>query len=1011
MSKRNFAVKKKVMQHAVSIAIGTMALTNFALAQTQSVVTEDTKTTSDSDSSAKVERVEVTGSSIKRIDKEQASPVTIVTHEEIQEMGANTLAQVMSHVSQAVPDLLDSSSMFGATEGASDINLHGLGPQTTLVLLNGRRLSNYGTGYGGQYQFVNIDTIPADAIERIEILTDGASAIYGSDAIAGVVNVITKTSYVGAETHASVTDVPATHGNQEYNAGISYGFGDLATDKYNVYGTLNVYDRQPVYANQLFGVLQPTWLKFNPTYIPNFYGNVPYGINAGTEGTYSANGQLNQQPGPGCTTPVMPGTPAQQRSSNTICALNTTALGNFWIPASKRVNLFLDGHYEFSNGVEGFAELSGTMINMHTQLQPGSGVSGAAWNWYARNGGLETYAFPYLSATNPYNVMANNPALAGNANGIASLNYTFLDDPSYSQHTDKDNEYRIVAGLRGTTREWDWETALTFAGTYGSLASSGYNPSPQGVEAAFGPFTTVVTPAGTFEVMSDHPAYQLGVNSPSNTALMKQMFPTFTYASWDEITNWDGKMSGKIGHLDGGDLMFAAGANLMHEMFSSPGAANAADGEIAFQGGSWIEGSRTTEAVYAELLAPITKKLEADLAIRDDKYPNFANHIVPKIGLKYQATDTLIVRGTFSQGFRAPSLIESGTGGSYLETSVVDPLRCSQTNAIAAVYLKGTPSQQLIGQQLASSTQCSGYLIGGDTSPNPGLKPETANIGTFGFVFNPAKIFDFSADYWVIDYRNQIVQQSTSQILDNALATNPLGVPGVFTRSPLSQADIATNNNVASICAANPSICPNGVPSYTVGNVSGVMNSYINQAESLYDGFDINANSHLNLGSFGKLDLSWKSTIKHREDSPGPNPFWQGNLVGTYMVPRVTGVFSSVWKYGDYDVGLSANYTGPQTLAGVPGYENPAFADLASCEQNLNVTPSICKEGVGSSTYWTANFDWHPNKQLRVNLNIQNVFNREPRYDPESYSNNGVNTYELAYMYGRIFNLTANYKF
>ena len=238
---KHSAFKKKMIAHAVVVALGTLALLSVAAAQTTDAAATSAQKQADDnlpDLSKPVHRVEVTGSNIKRMDAEQASPVTVISKQEIQQMGANTLQEILAHVSQAVPDLVDSMSMFTGTEGATDANLRGLGPEATLVLLNGRRLSNYGTAYGGQYQFVNIDTIPVDAIERVEILTDGASAIYGSDAVAGVINVITKKSYNGAELHASGTAVPKTSNNHEYNIGGSFGFGDLATDKFNVYGTL-----------------------------------------------------------------------------------------------------------------------------------------------------------------------------------------------------------------------------------------------------------------------------------------------------------------------------------------------------------------------------------------------------------------------------------------------------------------------------------------------------------------------------------------------------------------------------------------------------------------------------------------------------------------------------------------------------------------------------------------------------------------------------------------------------
>ena len=150
-------------------------------------------------------RVQVTGSNIRRTDVETASPLQIITKQDIENMGARTLLQVLDNLPAARPAQVDSKSLFTGSDGASQANLRGLGAQGTLVLLNGRRLSYYGAPAGFQTQFVNIDAIPAAAIERMEVLTDGASAVYGTDAVAGVINVITRREYQGAEVSVTST--------------------------------------------------------------------------------------------------------------------------------------------------------------------------------------------------------------------------------------------------------------------------------------------------------------------------------------------------------------------------------------------------------------------------------------------------------------------------------------------------------------------------------------------------------------------------------------------------------------------------------------------------------------------------------------------------------------------------------------------------------------------------------------------------------------------------------------
>ncbi|MFZ6655745.1 TonB-dependent receptor plug domain-containing protein [Undibacterium sp. TJN19] len=950
------------------------------------------------------QRVEITGSSIKRIDQEQSSPIQIVRREQIEQMGANTLQQVLANISANVPDLKDSQSLFTGMDGASSANLRGLGTQATLVLLNGRRLSSYGATYGFQYQFVNIDSIPVDAIERVEILADGASAIYGSDAIAGVINVITKTNYRGLDVRMNGQKSMKTHSNGEYGAAVTYGFGDLATDKFNVFGSLSYYQRDAVYLPDILSSIPDSYYQYHPSFLTNMRiaeGSGPGVLNPGTLFAFSNVG-TNRAPAQGCPTPLS----LKADGSNTTCALNTLNLGKFWVPSSKRTNGFLSAHYDVNENVQAFAELALTHIDLSTSVGPPNFSSGDYPSWYARNTGvnLNTLTFPYLSANNPYNTL---PArLQGNMGGVAGLSYRFLDAAGLAKQSTVDDEFRLVTGLKGTTGRWDWETALTLAGTHSVMNQRGSNPSVSGLLAAFGPYTK--DPKTGYTLMSDNPAYKFGVDNASNRALLEKMYPNVQYPSWDKVANLDGKVSGKIATLPAGDVMMAAGFNLNYENYSSPGDTAAANGDIWWQGGSWFKGQRTSEALFAEFLVPVTKSIEADFAIRDDKYPGFDNNIVPKVGLKIQALNSLLLRGTYSEGFRAPSLAESGTGGIYAVSSVQDPVRCTQTNAIAAVLMKSAnPNDVTTGRNLLNS-ECSAYNIGGVTSPNANLMPEKAKISTIGFVFQPTKDFDISADYYFINRKNEINAENYNQLLERAITKygpDVGDVPGVLLRTPISPQDKANQGQAATVCAANPGLCSK-LPVYTVGLMGGMIGSYINQSQTLVDGFDVNANARFALADYGRLTLGLQTTIARRFIVKGADGEWQENSIGSYNTPRITGRFSSSWNYGNWDVSLAANYTGPQRLQGVGGWYDPSF-DPDSCETRLDTPKSLCSKGIASITTWTSNVSWKPRKDIKIDLNIQNLFNKQPEYDPRGTY--GVNNYDN--FLGRLVKLSFNYQF
>ena len=957
----------------------------------------------------KVQRVEITGSSIKRVDQETAAPVEIITRQQITDMGATTLSQVMNHISANVKvvDLVDTGSGYTASEGGSAANLRGLGPQATLTLLNGRRLSSFGATYNSQYQFVNIDAIPVSAIERVEVLADGASAIYGSDAIAGVINIITKDSYNGLELSADAQKPSKTHGGREYNGAISYGVGDLASDKYNVFGTLSFYQRDRVGFPDGMSTIQPTWLQYHKGFLPNLHmsdGTGPGVINPGTLYAYGDDATY-RLPAAGCTT--VTGADPTYRS----CARNSAPTQGDMLTSSKRANLFVSGHFDLGNSIEAFSEVSASRIEMHGQFGA-PWLDDYPWSWYARNTGykLQTFVGPYLSPTNPYNTIASRPDLQGNMGGVAGLDYTFLDDPNYSQHQTTDTEYRVVGGLRGARGDFNWSSAVTIAGTHTTQWSQGYNPSPSGFLAALGPYTT---DASGNLLMSDHPAYQFGTTNATNRALMYQMFPRFTYESGDKIINWDGKISDKITTLAGGDMMYAVGASYGYEKYDYSGDPRTENGDVAWQGGSWWLGSRSTKALYGELVAPVSKKLELNVAVRDDKYENFDNNVVFKLGATSKVSDALLLRGTMSQGFRAPSLVEQGTGGSYAVGSVNDSVRCKQTDAIANVLLASSKAADIeAGKQMLGS-QCSGVNMGQVLQPNPNLKPETANIATLGFVLNPSKLFDISADYFFISRKNEIVPQSTSDVLQQAIAEHGedvSSVPGVFVRNDVSAADHAREGQAAAVCAANPAACPHGAPVYTVGTMAGMIVSYVNQTRTLVDGFDIQAHAHFKLDTYGKLDLGWQSTIKRRMMIGSADGGWGPNQIGSYDQPRVTGTFTAKWTRGDYDVALTGDYTGHQSLTRGYNYYADSGYENGNCYTRSDISPAQCDSGLGANTYWTANFGWRPVKNLTLNLNLQNLFNRQPAYDPRSW-NYGVNDFAERFRYGRLTKLSANYQF
>jgi outer membrane receptor protein involved in Fe transport len=955
----------------------------------------------------KMVRVEVTGSSLKRINAETASPVQVIDAKEIENMGARTLLQVLDNLPAARPAQQDFRSMFTGSDGASQANLRGLGAQGTLVLLNGRRLSFYGAPAGFQTMFVNIDSIPAAAIERMEILTDGASAVYGSDAVAGVINVITKKSYQGLEARGNIDRSPSVKSYGERQGSLIYGLGDLNSDGYNVYGSVNVYQRDRISSADTYLKRPGAFYDANPSFVPGFrvgVGSEPGVLNPGTFFVFDKanNNARTQRAVSGCTTQIT-------EASGTRCVWNSLPYALDTGPSSDRVTGYLNGRMKLGGDLEAFAETAYTHIKLRGENGPRTFNSGSTNNWFARNTGtnLNTFAIPYLGPNNAYLKGKLDADMAAKMGGAAGLNYLLQDATGHFGQTNIDNSYRALAGLRGSFGNgWDFETALSVAGSHSTLYQT-ININTKGFEKAFGPFTKDPVTGRTY--ISDNPAYKFGEISESNAALLREAYPTFDIQSWTKLITWDGKVEGTLFKLGEREVRAAFGASLMRESFYTPGNPDAANGLITQQGGSWFDGQRNISAVFSEVVVPVTDTLELNAAARLDKYPNFAANLAPKLGVQWRARPELMVRGTYSEGFRAPNLAESGSGGVFAQVGGIrDTVRCDETNAMAKLLMKSvTPAEAELGKNLLNSN-CS-TTVGGLTPPNPNLRPEKAKISTAGIVLQPAKDVSISVDYWFVYRRNEIVRQDFNELFTQLVDKYGPTLAGTSAaiRNPINDADRGNIAAVAAMCKnpANAAACSGALPTYSVGNIGGLINSYSNRGRTLVDGVDIDARTRFSLGNMGKLNTGVSATIRRREtynseDGTG----FSGNYVGYYDSPRIRATFNADWSYEKFVTSVFVNYSGKTKWAVAPWDTDNAPGTCMAA--GVEMPKNQCD---GAPSYTTVNLglSWKPIKNLDLGLNIKNVLNKQPYFDPNGWE--GYNHSQN--LFGRQFAFSASYKF
>jgi iron complex outermembrane receptor protein len=713
-----------------------------------------------------LERVEVTGSNIKRINAETTAPVEVITREQIVRSGQPTVADLLRNLSANSGGSFGESFSNSFAPGAAGISLRGLGQKTTLVLLNGRRVAGYGFAQNLQESFVDLNAIPSSAVERVDILKDGASAIYGSDAIAGVVNIILRRDYKGVEVGGG--GALGSDGDRSFS--VIAGAGDLSTDNFNIFGVLDYYKRDELMMSETkFGASRDmrkyaggrnfnsltaggTWRQLSPT---NVATNVYQAISGCTGVVLTGPEALEA----GLINPAT--SAAQGAAGNTFC---TQATNQFLsaLPATERVGFTSRGVYQVSPSVSAFGEFG---LNRNTTSQTFTNP------FFAGTVGLTPPALlPFTYNINFAPGVAGNP-FDTNARYTGSLNDLGTRNADITSDT-----LRALGGLNYAVGDWDMESAV---GLSRNKAESFFSNrlTLSGTSAVFGVPTTAQPPIPT-STGSDYDLDNPGSNS---AAVRDQMRVNFARVAKSELSFIDTKGSTEIAswQLGGGPVGVAVGAEYRREKLADRPAEIAASGDILGQGITATDGQRSNTAVYAEFALPFTKQLEAQLAARRDQYSDYGNSTTPKVGLKYTPTSELAFRANWGKGFRAPTLPEISPSVATFFTTVNDP-------------------------QDGVARQISGVYAG-----NPNLKAETSRSTALGFVLEPNKTFNLSVDAYRINWTNVVEAPDFQDLLDASCSEdrnkvdvpNCPGVPGVITRdSESNQVTIIQSNyeNLAS---------------------------------------------------------------------------------------------------------------------------------------------------------------------------------------------------------------------
>ena len=916
-----------------------------------------------------VPRVEITGSNIRRSEAETASSVITVNRADIERSGKATVAELLQTLAVDNQGSVPTTFGNGFAAGASGISLRGLGAASTLVLLNGRRMAPYGLADDGQKQFTDLNVIPTDAVERVEVLKDGASAIYGSDAIAGVVNIILRRDFQGNTVRFSRGATNDWDGKRT-NVAFTKGVGSLDTDRYNVLFSIEYKkfdeiwyrdraDRDWIGRNDLrrWGYSADQALGGTGAILPGT-GTAGNAINGNVRNPADPTNYYNRGnlAGPGFTR-TFPGAACSNFTSHPQgdpgggCLIDASMQYNQIEPKQENLSFFLRGTMQLDPSLQLYSEFNWYTSQTDTATTPSSVSASVGFP-----GGPVNNAVVQLGANHP-----DNPYF-GTA---ARIRYLAADVGPRKSSIDS-NFLRWLGGARGTHYGWDWDSSLLFSHNHVNNNQNGFlqrdvafallDPTPANIAAAAANSPAYAAlPLGTVWRIAEN----AGLNSP---AVYAALSPTIGNRANTKIGQIDFKATREYSGIPwlAGNLGLALGTEFRHEMTELLPTTGTERGNVIGLGYSAYSGARNVFALYGEGLAPLPFNVEASAALRYDHFTDVGSSYTPKFGLKWTPVREFALRGTFARGFRAPSPAENGVGGLAAFSTAADPVRCA----------------------LGVTNACNPASVALITSPNPNLSPERSKSYTLGVIWDPLPRTSISVDYWKIKRKNEINQEQ----VDAAIAA------GSVARDPGSVSGIP------------------GDP----GQITAVLTRYVNSAQSKVRGLDVDARyNHRLPEAWGNATFDVKYTHIFewlRTERDGTSREFAGthgncdvtNCTGT-PADRVNMRFG--WDRNNLRVSANVNYRGVlenRFFRGDPSGCAVTFANGADA-------PNGCE--LASFTTVDLVVRWKPQQRWEVFGSVQNLFDKIAPLDPLTYGAQAYNPLDYEGARGRFYTLGARYSF
>ena len=912
-----------------------------------------------------IARVEVTGTLIRRAEAETSSSVLTLNRADIERSGKTTVAELLQTLAVDNQGSVPMSFGSGFAAGASGISLRGLGAASTLVLINGRRVAPYGLADDGQKMFADLNIIPSEAIERVEVLKTGASSLYGSDAIAGVVNVILRRDFIGTSARASYGQSEEGDGNDAVVA-VAHGFGDIDNDRFNVLMSLEYGKRDEIWYRDRadrghigrvdlrnWGYSAQQALGGTGAIIDTNLAGSAINGNVRNPATLEYHNRGNLGPGTGFTR-LFPAAACSNFTSHPQgdplggCLIDSTLVYNQIQPSQERLNFFARGTMQVNPTWQVYSELNLYSSESESFTTP-SGVNANV----GFPGGPVSNAGVALGAAHP-----DNPYF-GTA---ARLRYLAADVGPRGSSIDSDF-IRFVAGAKGKIAGWEIDTGLLFSQNEVSNERTGFlqrdvafallNPTLANMAAAAQNPAYLGLPQGTIWRIAEN----AGLNSP---AMYAALSPMISNDAKTRVAQIDLKGTRDFGQLAGGPIGVAVGGEFRREEATLEPTSGTERGNIIGLGYSAYDGARNVGALYAEVLAPVHKTVELSAALRGDHYSDAGDSYTPKVGFKWSPIKTFAARGTYARGFRAPSTAENGVGGLAAFSTATDPLRCG----------------------LGVESACDPASVAIITSPNPALSPEKARTINLGVIWDPYPRTNLAIDVWEIKRKNEINQEQ----IDAAIAGGRV--------------------------ARDPTTADPGIPG-DPGQITAVLASYVNSAQSEVRGVDVEFRQGFSVGRISGfvLDTKWTHLFRWlRTEQDGTSRDFAGthgncdvtNCIGT---PDDRVNFRLSWERDVWKVSANLNFRG--------NLKNTFFENdpegCASHFANGEDAPTGCE--LPSFTTVDLTLRWMAMPKMEVFGSVQNLFDEIAPLDPLTYGAQAFNPLDTQGAIGRFFTAGVRYKF